>query len=239
MNKKGSHVGVVLSFVIFVTFLSFLYLILEPPMRIQKGKESLLDYLKIELTERFSEDLTSASVTIEKQLPQPCIELENLVTELSITPVVIVKDESGKIFPNEIDGDNLKIDREEDNDVFFFKIYSSEELEEGSGGTFTSCRLYAKDMGYTIGLVRTDVYIFEKKVIELIDAYKTDYQILKDELNIPLGNEFGFSLVYSNNTKIGTEEKGISRDIYAKEIPVQYVDGEANIDLGFLNIWVW
>ena len=69
-NKRGSHVGIVLSFVIFVTFLAFLYTIIEPTIKIQQDKESLLNYLKIELMETFSADLTSTSITINKSLPQ-------------------------------------------------------------------------------------------------------------------------------------------------------------------------
>ena len=239
-NKKASHVGIVLSFVIFVTFLAFLYSIVEPTMKMQQDKESLLNYLKMELMERISANLTSSTITIEKELPQPCIELQDLVIDLSITPVVIVKGETGKIFPSKIEGDNLKIDRGADIEEFFFKIYNSEEFEEGSGGEFTTCRLYDKDLGqYTIGLVRTDKYIFETKINDLINEYETDYDNLKDDLNIPPGSEFGFSLIYSNETRIGTEEKEISTNIYSEEIPVQYVDGQANINSGFINILVW
>ncbi len=240
MKKRGSHVGIVLSFVIFITFLLFLYTIVEPSIKTQTGKEALLDYLKIELIERFSANLTSSSVTIEKELPKSCIELKDLITELNIVPIIIVKDKSEKIFSNRIFGDNLQIDREGDNDVFFFKIYNSEEFEEGIGGTFSSCKLYDKDQGqYTIGLVRTDEYIFDTKVIELIDEYENDYEGLKNELKIPLGSEFGFGLIYSDERKIGTEGQNISTDIYAKEIPVQYVNTDANISLGFINIQVW
>ena len=163
-----------------------------------------------------------------------------MVIDLNITPVVIVKGERGKIFFNKIDGDNLKIDRGADIEEFFFKIYNSEELEERSGGEFTTCRLYDSGLGqYTIGLVRTDQYIFETKVNNLINEYETDYDNLKDDLNIPPGSEFGFSLIYSNQTRIGTEEKEISTNIYSQEIPVQYVDGQANINSGFINILVW
>ena len=73
----------------------------------------------------------------------------------------------------------------------------------------------------------------------MINEYETNYSELKSELKIPLGSEFGFSLIYNNGTRIGTEEKELSISIYAREIPVQYVDREANINSGFLNIQVW
>ena len=238
MKKKGSHVGIILSFVIFVTFLIFLYSILEPAIRMQRDKESLLDYLKIELIKRFSEDLTSSSVSII-EVQQECIVIENLVDELNIPPEVIVKGESGYIFPNKIDGSNLMVDLAGGTGEFFFKIYYSEEFEESSGGSFGSCNKLIQDGTYTIGLVRTDEYVFETKINDLINEYETNYDGLKSELKIPSGSEFGFSLIHSNETRVGTEEEEISTNIYAREIPVQYVDRESNINSGFINILVW
>ncbi|MCK4647518.1 hypothetical protein KAT24_01145 [Candidatus Pacearchaeota archaeon] len=49
MDKKGSHVGMMLSFVIFVTFLVFLYSILQPVIKIRQDKKLILDSLIIEL----------------------------------------------------------------------------------------------------------------------------------------------------------------------------------------------
>jgi len=76
-------------------------------------------------------------------------------------------------------------------------------------------------------------------MIEFIDEYEDRYESIKDELKIPPGSEFGFSLIYSNQTRIGTEQKEISTNIYSEEIPVQYVDRQANINSGFINILVW
>jgi hypothetical protein len=237
-NKRGSHVGIVLSFVIFITFLIFLYAISEPAINAQKGKETLLNHLKIELMKKFSTNLTSVSLAIDKEYPQPCIDLQLIIPELNIAPVVIVHDKSGKIFPNRIVGENLEIDRG-DNEEYFFKIHYSEELEEVIEWTFEGqCRSYSQGQ-YTIGLVRKEEYIFDTKVIDLINRYKNDYEGLKNELKIPLGNEFGFGLIYSDETKIETKEQNKSTDIYVEEIPVQYVNAVANISLGFINIQVW
>ena len=48
-NRKGSHVGVVVSFVVFVTFLVFLYLIIQPATIRERDKQYILDYLKLNL----------------------------------------------------------------------------------------------------------------------------------------------------------------------------------------------
>lgn len=229
-NKKGSHVGIVLSFVIFITFLIFIYTILQPEIRIQKDKEAFLDYLKIELMEEISTDLTSISVN--SGAAGSCLEFKNLAKDTEINSHLIVKDELGNIVQSEISDDNLCI---EGNG--FFKIYHSEKFEE-STDSVSGCNL-VKVEDYTIGLVRTEEYVFDTKVIDLIEDYENNPNNLRSKLKVPIGSEFGFGLTYSDETKIGTEEKEISTNIYAEEIPVQYIDSEANINLGFINIQVW
>lgn len=244
MKKKGSHVGIVLSFVIFITFLLFLYTMVEPSLRTQTDKEALLDYLKIELIERFSANLTSVTINTDKEVLQNCIILKNLIGEVEVNFNLIVKDKLGDISQAKISADennDLFIEREEIG-LVFYKIYNSEEFEELNVEVPPSCKDLFKDQfpgGYTIGLVRTEEYIFETKVIELVEEYENNYEDLRSELKIPLGSEFGFGLTYKDGTKIGIEGQNISTNIYAEEIPVQYVNAEANISLGFINIQVW
>jgi len=249
-NKKGSHVGIVLSFVIFVTFLIFLYTIVEPSIKTQKDKETLLDYLKIELMERFSTNLTTATISINRTYyVWECVKLINLTEEIEVDSRLIVKNKLGNISKANISEDkntDLFIDRENKEEVFF-KIYNSEEFGKLNETTINPYTPLKKDeigwkgqaIGYTVGLVRTDEYIFETKVIKLIEEYQNDSEGLKSELKIPIGSEFSFGLTYSNETRIGTEEKDIPINIYAREIPVQYVDKEANINLGHINIQIW
>ncbi|MBA7696918.1 hypothetical protein ES703_105572 [subsurface metagenome] len=124
--------------------------------------------------------------------------------------------------------------------IVFFKIYNSEEFEELDVGTMEKCNnLRRKEKEYIVGLIRTDEYIFETKIIDLRDEYETSYENLKNELNIPIGSEFGFSFTYSNKTIIGTSEKNVSTSVYAEEIPIQYIDREASTSSGFINIRVW
>jgi len=241
INKRGSHVGIALSFVVFVTFLIFLYSILEPTIKTQGDKQSLLDYLEKDLIENFSANLTTSTLSIIEKAPQNCVEIENLIEEIGINSRIIVKDESEDIsqaYISKKDSNNLLINRD-DSENTFFKIYSSEEFEELETSEINPCKTLKKDDGYSLGLTRKDKYIFEKRVIGLIERYNEEYESLKEELKIPLGSEFGFSFAYSNGTITGTEEKEISANIYADEIPMQYIDEDANILSGFINIRVW
>jgi len=90
-----------------------------------------------------------------------------------------------------------------------------------------------------IGLIRTNEYIFESRIIELINDCESDYESLKSELKVPVGSEFDFSFRYGNGTTIGTGEKTITTSIYAEDTPIQYIDKQANINPGFINIRIW
>lgn len=249
-NKKASHVGVVLSFVIFITFLIFLYSVTEPAIKLQKDKEALLDYLEIELIKIFTSNLTTATITINSTwYVEDCVKLLNLTEEIEIDSRLIVKNKSGGIPSSNIseeDNTDVIIYRN-DQDEVFFKIYNSEEFEELNQTTEFFCTELGRDEigwgghpnGYNVGLVRSETYLFEEKIIELIEDYNSNYTELKSSLNIPAGSEFGFGITYSNQTKKATEEKNISTNIYVKEIPIQYVNKEANINLGYMNIQIW
>lgn len=244
INKRGSHVGVVLSFVVFITFLIFLYSVMEPSIKIQKDKQSLLDYLERELIEKFSANMTIFTLTIKEECSQNCIEIENLMNVEGITTKMLVKNESESLCEAYISGEgssNLLIKRG-DSENKFFKIYCSEESETLESSTIHPCGNLGEE-DYAFGLTRMGGYIFETKITELIEVYGEiygeGYENLKEELKIPAGSEFGFSFTYSDGAVEGTEEKEVLTSVYVEEIPIQYIDEKANINSGFLNIKVW
>ena len=65
-NKKGSHVGIIFSFIIFVSFLIFLILMIEPSINTQKSKQHIIELLKNELIKNVSSELVAYSIDIEK-----------------------------------------------------------------------------------------------------------------------------------------------------------------------------
>jgi hypothetical protein len=225
-NKRGSHVGMVLSFALFVTFLVFLYSILEPAIGTPGGKESFLDSLRIDLLEDVSSEVNS--MTLKTGTIGTCAQLSGFDNLLSNSRLKI-KQEDGGVGIAEFSGGNLLIDA----DGTFFKVYHSEDFEVGD--VTASCPVET----YTLGLVRTKDYVLETKVLSLIEEYKNDYFGLEERLKIPPGSDFGFIFTYANGTSVETQKKEIPVDVYAREIPVQYFDKEANILLGVLNLRVW
>ena len=232
-NKRGTHVGVILSFLIFVTFLAFLYSITEPATRVSRDKLDLLEYLKVELLNKFSEDMSSVTVRIINT--GSCGKFEDFggLEELG----VVVKDEAEEIVESYVE---LNGDTEVSSYSGLMKFYYSTQFNRGSS---LGCSSLIDSSDYEISIFRTTEQIFESKIIntsESIESIPGYYEELKEELGVPFDDNFGFT--FSNSTKdfiTGTEEKDIGVDIYSEEIPIQYIDDKANINPGFLNIRVW
>jgi flagellar capping protein FliD len=242
-NKRGSHVGMILSFAIFITFIVFLYAVLKPSVNTGEDKKSTLDYLKMKITENISSNFTSAGVQINSSANpgQKCVTLQNFLAFLEILPPyrIIVKNETENIQPAyivDLSSGNLEINRATRNNLFF-KIYSAPEFDGLVVNTSISCSNPITN--YVVSSVKIDNYIFEKGVYSFVNYYNNDYDKLKNDLNVPSGNEFGFEFTQGNGTKISAENLVAAGTVYAEEIPIQYIDNSANIQSGFINIKVW
>lgn len=236
-NKRGSHVGIVLSFVIFILFLVFMYSIMAPSVKIEKSKQNLLDYLKIELIDNLSTDLTTVTIIIDEDYNpvEKCLEISHNNSE-NLNLVIKNQDDNPINFdPSE---NELKIDWTGQDR--FFKVYYSTEQFDDFFQTLDSCAEPNKiEEEYSIGSVRKNNYVFVPKIIKLIEDYNEDYESVKGTFKIPVNNDFDFSFRYENETIIGITKETMAKDIYAEEIPIQYVDAEANINYGFFNIRLW
>ena len=112
------------------------------------------------------------------------------------------------------------------------KIYSSNSFPLGA-----SCI----NTGQTIGLIRTEKYVFESKIVELMNNYDLDYGELKNSFNIPAVNDFDISFSDSEGMEI-EPAKNLeipATDVFAKEVPVTYVSKNAEIGVGYLRILIW
>ena len=241
MNKKGSHVGVILSFVIFITFIVFLYTVVRPIVTLGENKQTTLEYIEDKIMKNTSAELTTVSIQIDNSKNpsgQSCIKLEDFFILSGASFNIKVKNETNSLQEAYASPPHLMIVRKVGANTFF-KAYSSPEFEKIENKTISPCFSMAYNTYYTFGSITTTKYVFEKEIYKLIEYYKTDYEKLKNELNIPPGNEFGFVFVQSNGTKIEVGNASKSVSVYAGEVPVQYVDDIANIHSGFINVRVW
>lgn len=234
-NRRGSHVGVMVSFVIFVTFIIFVYAVLEPTINSQKDKKSILNFLELGIINNVSYEMTAGTISLTIPLGSGCIELDGGITALGIGTKIVAKDGSGATlnsYISSLDADDLRIQGTSTSENFL-KVYYSEAFDEDERSS-SSCTV----SGYNVGLTKTQEYVFETKIIELIGNYG-NYETLKSELKIPEGTEFGYGITLSNGTLIETPGEESSTNIYIKETPIQYVDREGNILIGYLKTKIW
>lgn len=241
MNKKASHVGIILSFAIFITFLVFLYSITEPAFQTQKNQKILLSYLQKELIDTSSVQVISSTISINLDVPNNCVKLKYLLDELKIDSSNIVKDEYEEISQanilSSIPG-TLLINRP-NSSYNFFKIYNSIKFENMTEDNIEPCKILNLYEDYSLGVTKKEVHIFDVELINLINRYEDNYLAFKNELKIPEGNDFAISFKSGNGTIISTSEKDVITSIYAEEIPIQYMDKNAKINYGFLTIKIW
>jgi hypothetical protein len=232
-NRRGSHVGVIISFIIFVTFIIFLLIVAKPSITKQDNKNNIFESIEMKVIERTSASLTVATVSLEPGSTTNCVHLTDLVSYLSMEENIIVRDSSGDTVDYYINGNSLEINRDnlEDN---FFKIYYSSEPGFGidQGTPQASC----DETIYSIGLTKTEEYTFQDKMADLIDY---DYEDLKEEFDIPKGVDFGYGLVLSDGTKIPPNEEELSTNIYIRETPVEYVSLSGEILEGYIRVRIW
>ena len=256
-GKIGSHVGMMLSFLIFVTFIAFLYSVFQPAIKIGEDKSSILESIQLKIIQNTSANLSTASVLIEPPTSdKKCVNLKLFFTlMLDVMPLsingatVIVKNSleekqtaynKNDIIHNIIDSD-LRIDRDL-KEYTFFKIYYSTKFEKLEDKTIscTSLENTENPPKYTIGTVTSSKYMFEKDIVQLKDNYNLYYNKIKEDFNIPSGSEFWFSFTKSDGSSIAPLQKETtSINIFSEETPMQYVDSDANIQSGFINIKVW
>lgn len=238
-QRKGTHIGVVLSFVIFMTFIIFLYIIVQPAIKLD-DKQNFLEYIEGEIIGKSSTDLTSVSVAVDKTNPKTCIQFLDFFNKTEIGNRIIARNDAGNVLQTRISGDgkNLFIVKSEEDD--FIKVHESNEFDIAETGVINPCQQLSEGKGgYNLGLIKTNKQIFETKIIKLMNDYNNNYETLKEELGVAPGSEFGFSFTYSDGIIIKTGEKNISVSVYVNEIPIQYISKDAAREPGFLNIKAW
>ena len=231
MNKKATHVEIILSFVIFVMFLIFVIFISTPVIKTEKNKDLALEILESNLIEKISKNMKVVTV-FNNSATESClvIDITSLgfdVSELDFT----VKSEAGNNIKSNYSSGFLKIETTEN----LSKIYYANE-------TFND---YTYNPGVNpcapseVSLIRTYDFVFETEMINLISEYNSNYINLRDELDVLPRHDFSFNFMYNNGILIGPNQKRVTKSVYVKDIPIQYIDKNANINFGVINLKIW
>lgn len=248
LNKKGSHIEMVLSFIVFVTFLVFLYAIIAPSIRKQSDKDYLLEYLEENIIKESSSDLDYYSLTLTNKPTSNCFVVDDGDFPSSLN--IIVKNASSndkinaQIYRSGDTGDsnNGDIVIKPENKEKEFRIYYSDKFAQIISLVDTACPILEKGTDYYFNFIRRENLVYSADFANNLkcSTSNNEYSALKDKFNIPDGREFAFEfgevLSYSCNIEAKNNAK---TNIYSDEIPVLYFDDNANINTGSLTVYVW
>jgi hypothetical protein len=234
MKKKASHVGIILSFVVFITFVVFLFSILSPSIQTNQDKQFVMDYLKQELQKQFSGELEKTTISIDPDNldNKDCITLIGFMKNF-LEEDLVVKVEEERV-DHSMAGNQLSFER--GNFERIAEIYYSEELNSETGSPSVPCDPIQEE-DYNIKLVKDSNPIFYSK----IETATNNFEDFKASLEIPPQFDFSFELESSEGEIIFEVENKIPQgvDVFSEQIPIQYLDENAELMSGFINIKVW
>lgn len=222
LDKKGSHVGVIISFGIFVTFILFLYTALQPAFQTGDEQQRILNILEREVMDEVYANYTVISVSPDSA---NCLHIEDYpYSEMDST---IARDSQGNIIQSEISEGDLYVDSPDDSGLL--KISSSDTELNSESGDLSDC-----SQDYETGMERKKKVVSKSKMVQLIENYSSSESFVREKLDFPEGEPFGFGIVYDNGTRVETESFENSREIFIREVPIQYFDENAERKGGLL-----
>ena len=235
-SKKGSsHLEMILAFILFIGFISFLFFNLKPydtailPVSLANGVHySLEKMIKTNLT------VTSVKLT-GVNLNFKCfkVDIPGKYFKYDFSKQ-LVKDESGIKVASGVSssGNNREIFIEGMEN--YYKIYFSPELNE-----FVYLETTCLDpQSSIIGSITEKEISSYKKLMELNAKYSSDYESLKSELGIPA--IFDFEIISLDNPEINMEtDVPNSIDVIAVEKVFEILNGDGEIINSRIVVRIW
>lgn len=227
-SKKGSHVDVIVSFMIFIIFIIFLFIIINPTQVVEKDKKQTAEYIKLKIDNKIIEEIVIVNVAnASVKDAEDCISLDESSLNISgMTP--IAKDSNGNYAGTQ---GNLQIDWSSSSS--FLRVYYSVNSFNTHTTDSSTCQ---------IGEIKSVRYIqeaVETNITKLIADYATNYSFLKSEFGISNKEEFAIQFEFSNGTIIGTAPQDTKVDRYAEKYQKSYFDKEANKKSGYIILYIW
>ncbi len=244
-KKRGiSHVEVVLSFIIFISFLTFLFLFFNPIKTI-KNNPLFLDVVEREIKKNVSTNFSILTLKLDdppssNNPPKLCFYFTYDSDLGNVTVKKMIQDnyEEVQAYSKDIGNGRKKIYINDANNNFFYLYFSPSFNENEFAGV--NCLKYKKEE-YSLGLLRSYVAESYDKLIELNNTYYRNYNELKNLFKIPNSIDFSFSVRDSLGNNIISARKEIKRktNVFSKDSNIKILYNNGTIKYAILNVQVW
>jgi hypothetical protein len=229
-NKKGSHVGIILSFTLFITSILFIYNIANSPIKTSIEKYNVIETIKNNFINYNSESVFV--IRIPGDTFPNCVRIER--------PDGLYDD--GQIFGKLIsEGKTNEIGTTISDDYIYFqgslgakKLYYTNNSPDKTLTVVTSdcsdSNIFNVDEGF---------FLMEKRIIETFEKFKDDYADAKEELDISKDYDVVISFEYPNGNIIKINDKDVKDDVYANKYRVEFLSLDGDEEIGNLIIKIW
>jgi len=239
LNKRGSHVGVMISFSIFVIFLVSTFMMISPALEENENKNSLLNLLQQEILKNISSNMTLTLLTVEDTYSsegKTCLNFSEGGWK-SGEDALVLNGTDTRINSTFVDS-VLSVNWIEENN--FLKVYSSPENFVEKNLDSTDCAVPSEGSNFYIKSIKTQEYIFESKIVQLAQEYLSSYDEMKEYFGIPSEKEFGFSFTNSQGiTYIDVGNEPLGTSVYSMNAQIIYLTNQSSFASGVIKLKVW
>ncbi|MBN2880423.1 hypothetical protein JXM83_00050 [Candidatus Woesearchaeota archaeon] len=226
-NKNASsHVGIVISFTLFVTGIIFMYNIVGSPIKSVEEKSDNLDFIKINFLNYVNEEI----VILRFPPLTQCITFSNPDFDF---PNPMIYSTDGIEIGSSISGGSSIIDLSNNLTKVYFSNSSFDKNIEAIG---TGCILQNPSS------VSYEKISTEKKINEIIDLSINDETYFMNLLGITSDYDYSIIFEFSDGRIIGEDKtlnRNIKSNIYSKEYIINYLSVDGLNVVGKLKLKVW
>jgi hypothetical protein len=245
MKRRGSsHVEIIISFAIFLGFVSVALILFNPVKNVEESDVSV-KYAMLEIERNASVKVETFSVfinNVDDSSGYPLMESNDIIqvkiAGLDSTKNIIAKIEGSTIESSSC-GDFGEVCLQTNwisEKKYAIYVYSSEAFPYPS--QLTSTKALA-DGDYILGEKITYNVIDTSKIDKLIENYDDNYPSLKEQLKISPSSEFYFNLKYEGKNIAPNKISQSSTDIFAETKRVELINKDNNIIFGDLSVELW
>ncbi len=230
-GKKGSHIEMIISFILFVSAVMFAYTIIEKPLKFNVNMDSvsgtvhkkIMNYLAEEaIIVRLSHDGSSANINFTT----PNISW-------MLIPEAIAVDENFTQLPVYFDSSNTVVSV---NNSKLIKVYYVDH--NASGAENLSLQSYANINGNVSNVNRKKI-MFENKIINVLNFTRASEFSFRDKIGIASKYEFDISFDYLNGTVISSNNRSVLSDVYSRNNFIFYINKTGGMNVGKIYVKVW
>ncbi|PIN95290.1 hypothetical protein COU53_00090 [Candidatus Pacearchaeota archaeon CG10_big_fil_rev_8_21_14_0_10_30_48] len=251
-KKAVGHVEVILSFVIFIGFLTFLFFIFRPFDLISNN--SLVDSVFLNMKEELGTKVSIVSISLSEQAlinisGENCfgiIDASDFLTETNCdaNEKIIVRDKKNDLRDVHINAPKptkIEIELKNAGEDKFYTILCSEDLIEANTPLIGCQNIGEEGTDYDLGIINEKEVWSNKSLTAFKIAYEEDYPSLKTKI-VPEGSDFGFKLWALDNSDTLLLEAGVSPEgtrVDAKTIPIDVLEEDGTIKKRTITIISW